>query len=196
MCKSLKLPTNPADTPEVKYLAIAYLIFPAFCLAQGTASIDRNNHGGQFNRRSGLVEYINRDAGDIASAPNEGLEELNQKIWRYHEFEERFLERDELDMLFIENHLKYRDKRSAVVLVGEEVAALVFLDEITKKAKHVSTFGGRNVYRIKQIGLQRGLLVRSVTESLADPAKKQGRAPASLANAEKNAMSYAESLVK
>jgi hypothetical protein len=162
---------------------------------QGTTSINPANHENSFNRSSELVQFLNQDVGDIASAPNEGLEELNQKIWRHHEFKERFLERDELDMIFIENHLKRRDRRSAVVLVGDRVAALVFLNPRTKKARGVSTFSGRNVYRIKQIGLDQGYLVRKVSDNLS-PSGKSSRAPASTADPIRNAKGYAEMLVE
>lgn len=146
-----------------------------------------------FNERTELYNHINPELSDNARAPNDGLEELREKLYRYNESDTRGMERDELDMRFIERALSWRDKREVVVLYAENVAALIWLDK-EGKAKNVNTFFGRNVYRIRQIALDKGILSRPVKANFASP--EQSRSPAANANPEGNAMNFAESLMK
>lgn len=169
----------------------------ALCLAQSAHSLTLDKRKTQFNREADLINYLNRDAPDLVNTPNDGLTELNQKLYRFHEFQDRYLERDELDMLFIEKHLKKRAPHSAVVLVSEKVAVLVWLDERTKQAKFVSSFFGRNLYRIRQIGHDVGLIVREVGPSFENPEREVSadkRTPANQKSPFQNAGNYAEEL--
>lgn len=172
---------------NVAILAIVWLIN----LAHGYSYEDKIH---LFNERTELYNELNPDLSDKARAPNDGLDELRAKLWRFNELDKRYLERDELDMQFIENALAWRDKREVVVLYAENVAALVWLDLKTGKTKNVSTFFGRNVYRIRQIAEDQGLLAQEVTANFASP--EQSRSPAANANPEANAANYAESLMQ
>lgn len=147
-----------------------------------------------FNERTELYNHINPELSDQARAPNDGLDELREKLWRYNEVGKRGLERDEVDMRFIEQAIDWRDKRELVVLYSDNVAALVWLDLKTGKARNINTFFGRNVYRIRQIALDKGLLAEKVKANFASPG--QSRSPAANNDPEGNATNFAEALMK
>ncbi len=147
-----------------------------------------------FNERTELYNHLNPELSDRARAPNDGLEELREKIYRVNELGKRGMERDEADMRFIESAISWRDKREVVVLYSENVAALIWLDLKTGKSKNVNTFFGRNVYRLRQIARDNGILAEKVKANFASP--EQSRSPAANNDPEGNAAGFAESLMR
>ena len=167
-------------------------------LTMRASAISQEDTHKQWNTRTDLM-FMNLAEEELEAykelrAPNPGLDELNAKIIRMHELDERYLERDELDMLFIKDHLRRRSRRSAVVLYNDRVAALVWMNPKTGKAKYVSTFYGRNATRMRQIGGDLGYLVRPVRTRFMPVGQVRGLA--STDNPLQNAANYAEKLMR